>query len=225
MSNKNYDEAIEAVIEDVSRDASKTVKKKIDILVDVCSSQIKAKSLDFTVARIAILFKEKGGVSEQSINNATGEKYKDIINAFQTYHGITGELAKKEKQNFHWIDKLDSSLARFEAMELIAENKRLRSQLQTQVEINREYAPIIDMRNKKVEPRVETNALSLTEHEFETFKSFFSEDNLKELGLIANDKGRLIGEDGRSRSKPGFVNIINKICNVKDTDFDIKGIS
>jgi len=225
MSNKNYDDAIDAVIEDISKNASKTVKKKIDILVGVCSSQIEANSYDFTTATIAKLFQLKGGIAEQSINNPSGKKYKDIILAFKTYHGIKGELAKKEKQDYHWVDKLDSSVARFEAMEIIAENKRLTSQLQAQVEINREYAPIIDMRKKKVGSKVETNAIGLTNNEIETLKAFFSEDNLKELGLTANDKGRLIDEDEKARSKPGFVKLINKICGVKDNTLDIKGIN
>ncbi len=225
MSNKNYDDAINAVIEDVSKDASKTVKKKIDILVGVCSSQIEANSYDFTIATIAKLFKAKGGVKEQSINNPEGKKYKEIITAFQTYHGVKSDLAKKEKQNYHWVDKLDNSLARFEAMELIAENQRLTNQLQAQVEINREHAPIIDMRNKKVESKVDTNAIGLTPNEVEAIKEFFNEENLKELGLTPNDKGRLIDESKRARSKPGFVKLINKICGVKDNSLDIKGIN
>lgn len=225
MSNKNYDDAIDAVIESVSKNASKTVTKKIDILVEVCSSQIEANSYDFSIATIAKLFKAKGGVAEQSINNESGERYKNIITAFQTYHGVKSELAKKEKQNYHWVDKLDSSLARFEAMELIAENKRLKSQLQAQVEINREHAPIIDMRNKKVESKVDTNEIGLTANEIEIIKAFFSEDNLKELGLTANNKGRLIDESKRSRSQPGFVKLINKICDIKDDSLEIKGIN
>ena len=225
MSNKNYDDAIDAVIDEVSKDASKTVTKKIDILVEVCSSQIEANSRDFTTATVAKLFQAKGGISEQSINNPTGEKYKKIIKAFQTYHGVKSDLAKKDKQNYHWVDKLDSSHARFEAMELIAKNKRLKSQLQAQVEINREHALIIDMRNKKVESKVDTNAIGLTANEIEIIKAFFSEDNLKELGLTANDKGRLIDESKRARSKPGFVMLINKICGIKDDSLKIKGIN
>jgi hypothetical protein len=220
----NYNKAIDAVIEKVSKDASRTVKKKIIILVEVCSSQIEANSHDFSIATVAGLFKAKGGINEQSINNPTGEKYKEIIEAFQTYHGVKSELAKKEQDNYHWVDKLDSSVARFEAMELISQNKRLTSQLQTQVEVNREHAPLIDMRNKKVGSKNDTKALGLTADEIETLKEFFSEDNLKELGLTANKKGRLVDATDTARSKPGFVKLINKICGVKDNTLDIKGV-
>jgi hypothetical protein len=225
MSDNNYNKKIDAVIEEVSKDASRTVKKKIIILVEVCSSQIDANSYDFTTATIAKLFKAKGGVAAQSINNAKGEKYKDIIEAFQTYHGVKSDLAKKEKKNYQWVDQLDSSLARFEATELISENKRLKSQLQTQVEINREHAPLIDMRKKKLGSKNDTKAIGLTVNEIETLKEFFSEDNLKELGLTANKNGRLVDDTDIARSKPGFVKLINKICSVKDNTLDIKGIN
>lgn len=223
--SKNYHESIDAVINHVLEDASKTVAKKIDILVKVCSSQIDANSNDFSIATIAKLFKAQGGVNEQSINNKSGKKYKDIILAFQAYHGIESEVVKKATENHHWIDNLDNSLARFEAMELVAENKRLKSQLQTQVEINRKYAPIVDMRKNRSESKPNTNEVGLTSDEVNSIKAFFSQDNLKELGLRANEKGRLIDESQRSRSQPGFVKLINKICGVEDKSSVITGTS
>ncbi|MFT5628769.1 MAG: hypothetical protein ACI92X_002025 [Dokdonia sp.] len=225
MSNNNYNKAIDAVIEKESKDASRTIKKKLIILVEVCSSQIEANSHDFTIATVAKLFKAKGGINEQSINNPGGEKYKNIIEAFQNYHGVKSDSAKKEANKYEWVGKLDRGLARFEVRELISENKRLKSQLQTQVEINREHAPLIDMRNKKVGSQNDIKALGLTANEIETLKEFFSEDNLKELGLTANKKGRLVDDTDTARSKPGFVNLINKICGVKDNTLDIKGIN
>ena len=209
-----YNDKIDDVIKSVKADASSTISQKIDLLVDICESQIARGSSDFSVAMIGKLFKEQGGVAAQAIRNKTGARYKAVISAFEQYHGRPLNVAQNATNRAFpdWIEKISDSNARWLVKELIGENKRLTRTLQAYQTLNKERAQLIDMRQLTCAPSLVTKGFD--EFEIDALSSFFSDDNMKQLGLFADEKGRLVdsSEGKRAITTPGFTDIINKLC-------------
>jgi hypothetical protein len=209
-----YNEKINDVIKSIKADASSNISQKIDVLVGICKSQIERGSSDFSVALIGQLFKEQGGAGPQAIRNKTGSRYKAVISEFEKYHGnqLTAIQNASNRGLPDWVEKISDSNARWLVKELIGENKRLTRTLQAHQALNKENAQLIDMRQKYSATTIVTKALD--ELEVDALMSFFSDDNLDQLGLFAAEDGRLRdNSDGkRAVTTPGFTHIINKLC-------------
>lgn len=209
-----YNAEIDDVISSVKANASVSVSKKLDLLVEVCVSQLNCGSNDFSVAMIGKLFKAQGGLTAQSIRNKTGERYSTIINAFAKYHGTQAiylDQGTSQKEFPEWIDQITDSNSRWLAKDLFNSNKRLNRMYQVRGEFNKQHALSVDMRttSNAIEPEIES---PLKDYEMEAIESFFSAENLQQFGLSANKHGCLIDDSGRAVTKPGFTDIINKLC-------------
>jgi hypothetical protein len=119
------DELLEKLKETASSKACKT----LDAIYDICVEQEQRGLDDFSVATIARLGHKRGVPKAQSLRNKTGESYRALLRSFEEQY--TGDKPRMEHRAADdWIEEIQNPkhrlLARIQASELAAANKKLR---------------------------------------------------------------------------------------------------
>jgi hypothetical protein len=205
------DDKLKTLIASVSNGANKRVLGNIDLIVKICQEQEKRGSTEFTVAMIGGLSSEQGGISAQSIRNDKYGRYKAIIEAFKQKNSKRKKSAKVREED-DWIENITDSNSKYLALSLVAENKHLRSQLQTTRQLKEVF---LDLTEEESRPQQKTPSnLDLFPMELKALKDFVSQSRLDENGWTRTEHGQLVDQDGVELCKAGLMSAIEKILTV-----------
>lgn len=105
-----------------------TRKKRTLVLIhNACKKQAKSSTKDFSIAAIARLVEDAGGITEQALRNKNGEEYRALIHQWDKYC-----REPKKARNSIVYDELLASISdpttRSLVGILIAENKQLKKE-------------------------------------------------------------------------------------------------
>lgn len=117
------------LLEKLKETASPKARKTLDAIYEICVEQEQRGLDDFSVATIARLGHKRDVPKAQSLRNKTGENYRALLRSFgNQHHG--DKLRAKAKVEDDWVDEIQNPkhklLARIQASELAAANKKLR---------------------------------------------------------------------------------------------------
>jgi hypothetical protein len=205
------DDELKTLIASVSNGAKNRVLANIDLIVKLCQEQEKRGSTEFTVAMIGGLSVEQGGISAQSIRNDKYGRYKAIIEAFKRKNSKKKKSAKVREED-DWIENITDSNSKYLALSCVAENKHLRSQLQTTRQLKEVF---LDLTEEESRPQQKTPSnLDLFPMELKALKDFVSQSRLDENGWTRTEHGQLVDQDGVELCKVGLISAIEKILTV-----------
>lgn len=205
------DDELKTLIASVSNGANKRVLANIDLIVKLCQEQEKRGSTEFTVAMIGGLSAEQGGISAQSIRNDKYGRYKAIVEAFKRKNSKRKKSAKVREED-DWIENITDSNSKYLALSLVAENKHLRSQLQTTRQLKEVF---LDLTEEESRPQQKNSSnLDLFPMELKALKDFVSQSRLDENGWTRTEHGQLVDQDGVELCKAGLMSAIDKILTV-----------
>tara|TARA_B100001123_G_C14906141_1_gene865834 strand:- start:95 stop:727 length:633 start_codon:yes stop_codon:yes gene_type:complete len=176
-----------------------------------CESQLERGSKDFSIATIVKILKGKPG--ESTIRNKQGARYRKLINVYQEVHGPKPEDRKAILAD-SWVNEIERSDIRWLVNDLLAENRKLRNELNDLKTLTRKEGKIeIDMR-----PSTATSSQNsppqLAKIEKDTLSNFISPENLNLYRLRFDSRGRLVSQDGEYLSGPKLEHAIIKILSI-----------
>lgn len=215
MANKVRQDVVDKTYEALKLEASPRTAKSLQVLKQVCDTQVKAKKLNFTIAEIGRLSEAVGGPKAQTIRNKTApaKTYRALLNAFENAYQAkeVKELASEGAEDL--IASIEDTRLRIKMMDVLAENKLLKKQIQQQqMALN---APVIsDMQGNAITS--DTKAIPLNDLELKALSHFISPDNQKHYGFSVSPTGQILDTDGNAITKHGFVDAIEKLTTVSD---------
>lgn len=186
---------------------SSKVGKTLDAIYQVCLEQEQRGLSDFSVATIARLGHKRGVPRAQSLRNKAGESYRALIGAFEEKN--KGKNPPKEvKSEDDWIEEIQNPkhrlLARIQASELAAANKKLRDFLPpgTRIEVR-------DYQNENVEG--EDQILSHIERR--ALEYIISDEFIEKWDFTISECGEIVDGKGRVVFKAATVDAVTKTLN------------
>jgi hypothetical protein len=203
----------EKVLEILKQGSSSRTIKSLDIIHQVCIEQANRGSTDFTIAMIGKLSKEAHGPGIQAIRNNTGEKYHSLIKSWAAFKKPSNEVSDKVKEKDAWVNDIKEPHIKWLVLDLIADNSRLRGQLQLAKEQSNIH---IDMRS-------ETNKSSSQQHfktqtllpdEREALSHAIDEKEILAKQWTIGELGEVLDVNGEEVFQIGFVEAIQKILTV-----------
>jgi hypothetical protein len=118
------------LLEKLKETATPRAGKTLDAIYEICCEQEQRGLDDFSVATIARLGHKRGVPKAQSLRNKTGEPYRALLRCFEEQHR-SDESEIRDKGEDDWIEEIQNPkhrlLARIQASELAAANKKLRN--------------------------------------------------------------------------------------------------
>ena len=128
MKNKIDKEKIDNFFQNILDNTdSKKKKDNLKIVYDVLLHLYETGSSNFSIALIGKLSKKEGGPITQTIRNAQGKDYRDLIDFF--VNNITILDKHKENSDYKLSDYIDDPALKAHINIIISENKSLRNQL------------------------------------------------------------------------------------------------
>ncbi len=185
-------------------------KNSIDIINKTCS-EIAQGSRDFSTSVVGNLAKSKGGPSAQSISNKNGQRYRDLINAYQRAYPLPIKLKTSTSRN--WIDQIQQPGIKGNVLIMQSELKKLRDE-------NKVLRNLLANKNDLVvtltQSRIQSyNTIShLTETDFDSLKSAIDPERLKTFGLKLGEGGSIENANGAEVFEIGFADAIGKIITI-----------
>jgi len=117
------------LLEKLKATASTKACRTLDAIYEICVEQEKRGLDDFSVATIARLGHKRGVPKAQSMRNKTGEQYRALLRSFEEQHPRSKSRTELKAKD-DWIEEIQNPkhklLARIQASELAAANKKLR---------------------------------------------------------------------------------------------------
>lgn len=117
------------LLEKLKETATPKASKTLDSIYEICLEQEQRGLSDFSVATITRLGYKRGVPKAQSLRNKSGESYRALLRAFEDMYS-NEKSTKKPRSEHDWIEDIDNPrlklLARVQASELLAANKKLR---------------------------------------------------------------------------------------------------
>ncbi len=128
MTATEFDDVVERERARSNQRRQRTINQLVETLNDMARRGIKV----FTVANVGRETEQRGFLKAQSIRNANGKGFREIINAFAALHGLatTHTPARKVTPLEEAIRAIPDLDIRVRLLSLIDENKALRDQLQ-----------------------------------------------------------------------------------------------
>lgn len=199
--------------------ASKRRRSSLEIIHAVCREQHERGAKDFSIATIARLSEAKGGPTDSTIRNKTGEEYQGLIKCWASHTG--GSPRKLPKLSEDPIMDLVASVEKPEVRailsSIVAENRKLKREvnlLKHQVS----QTAVLDLRESpKGSASTQTpsdlppSAKALTTTEIAALREAISPRKLKDEGWLIDDQGFLVNADGRRIHGVGYVSAIKKL--------------
>jgi len=198
----------EKVLEILKQGASSRTIKSLDIIHQVCIDQASRGSTDFTIAMIGKLSKESHGPGIQAIRNNTGEKYHSLIKSWAAFKKSTNTVSSKVKEKDEWVNDIKEPHIKWLVLDLIAENSRLRGQLQLAKEQSNIH---IDMRSEKNKPQQHLKTQALLPDEREALSHAIDEQEILVKKWKIGELGEILDANGDELFQIGFVNAIQKV--------------
>lgn len=206
-------ETPEKVLELLKQGASSRTIKSLEIIHQVCTEQANRGSTDFTVAMIGKLSKEAYGPGIQAIRNSTGEKYHSLINSWAAFKKPLNVFSGKVKEKDEWVNDIKEAHIKWLVLDLIADNRRLRGQLQLAKEQS----------NINIDMRSETNKSASQQHlkmqtlfpdEREALSHAIDEQEMLAKKWTIGELGEVFDANGKELFQIGFIAAIEKILAV-----------
>jgi hypothetical protein len=213
MSNQ----VIEEIYNELYKKATTRTKSSLKLLKSACDSQVSRKAKDFTYATIGLITSELGGIKTQAIRNKTGKHFRNLIDAYSAVY--SREKPKNLSDDpLSWLNQIEDAAIRYQVLDLFAENKRLRNELNL---LKANTVIDIDMRVSS-SPNPDSIMLEnkLDDIELKALTHFISETNLKNFGWKLGTNGRLIDARGKSLTKVGFIDAIEKLATIPSDNDD-----
>jgi hypothetical protein len=199
--------------------ASVRKKRTLELIHETCKEQAKRGNKDFSIVTLVSLLASKGGPSEQTLRNKSGDDYKALIKRWAEYSDGTSKKVKKPKStglNDEILANVNDPTTRALVGMILAENKKLKSENSL---LKQQTTLTIDMRKSKDESMgVGQNAVlvsashNLTEMELKALREAISDEFVLDRGWTVDDYGR-VKEKGVQVYKPGYVTAIKKVLN------------
>lgn len=191
------------LLEKLKETASPKVCETLDAIYQVCLEQEKRGLADFSVATIARLGQERGVPKAQSLRNKTGENYRALIHSFEQKNRNKKPLAQYNAED-DWIEEIQNPkhklLARMQASELAAANKKLRDFVPPSTRID-----VKDHQNEAIDQERMLNNVERRALEF-----IISEEFLDKWGFSISEFGEVVDSTGSVVLKAATVDAVNK---------------
>jgi hypothetical protein len=193
--------------------ASSRTSKALDIIHQVCIEQANRGSTDFTIAMIGRLSKEAHGPGIQAIRNKTGEKYQALIKSWAVFKKPLNAVSGKVKEKDAWVNDIQEPHIKWLVLDLIADNSRLRGQLQLAKEQSNIH---IDFRSEtnKAPSQENFKTQKLLPDEIEALSHAIDEQEILAKKWTIGELGEVFDENGEEVFQIGFVEAIQKILTV-----------
>lgn len=197
--------------------ASVRKKRTLELIHEVCKEQAKQGNKDFSIVTIVSLLADKGGPSEQTLRNKTGEDYRVLIKQWAEYANGSSKKVKKQKStgiNDEILSNVTDPTTRALVGMILAENRKLKNEVSL---LKQQTTLTIDMRRHKDEVLgsgenvvLVSPSHNLTEMELKALREAISNDFMEHRGWTVDEYGR-VKEKGILVYKPGYVSAIKKV--------------
>ncbi|HAS6504311.1 gamma-mobile-trio protein GmtX [Vibrio parahaemolyticus] len=188
-------------------------KNSMDIVNKTCA-EIAKGSRNFSTSVVGNLAKSKGGPTAQSISNKNGQRYRDLINAYQRAYPLPIKLKTSTSRN--WIDQIQQPGIKGNVLIMQSDLKKLRDE-------NKVLRNLLANKNDLVvtltqsPPQSDNTGSNLTETDFESLKSAIDPERLKRFGLKLGEGGSIENANGAEVFEIGFADAIGKIITIETT--------
>ena len=201
------------VYEILKQGASSRTIKSLDIIHQVCIEQANRGSTDFTIAMIGGLSNEARGPGIQAIRNKTGKKYQVLIKSWAAFKKPSNAVSGKVKEKEAWVNDIKEPHIKWLVLDLIADNSRLRGQLQLAKEQSNIH---IDMRSETNKPASQQHLKTqiLLPDEREALSHAIDEQEILAKQWTIGELGEVLDVNGEEVFQIGFVEAIQKILTV-----------
>lgn len=191
--------------------------KSLDILHKTLREYVAQGGDDFSIRTIGKLSEVNGGPKEQSIRNATGAAFKDLIMSWEAYARTNSpkisekkdiSISKNNSSNSDLLKQIEDPALRaligiiFSERDLYFKENRLLKQ-QTEITYDKRA-------NKESMLESNTSPKILQEYEIETLKNAISDDFFAQQGWTTDKNGRVFNGKVRIYGL-GYVTAIKKI--------------
>ncbi len=213
MKNKIDREKIDNFFQNILDNTdSKKKKDNLKIVYNVLLHLYETGSSNFSIALIGKLSKKEGGPITQTIRNAQGKDYRDLIDFF--VNNITISDNYKENSDYKLSDYIDDPALKAHINIIISENKSLKNQLNIlRNNMNKNYEL-----NYHVENNIINNSLTdinssntLLSSEIEAITKFIKDIENNSSSIKLTDIGSLKDENDVLVANPGFFDGLKKI--------------
>lgn len=191
------------LLEKLKATASPKACRTLDAIYEICVEQEKRGLDDFSVATIARLGHKRGVPKAQSMRNKTGEQYRALLRSFEEQHPRSKSRTElKEKDD--WIEEIQNPkhklLARIQASELAAANKKLRDFVPpgTRIEVR-------DYQNEAW-----ADGRTLNDLERRALEYIISEEFLGTWGFSVSEYGEVLDGNGTVVLRAATVDAVKK---------------
>jgi len=192
------------LLEKLKDTASPRASSTLDTIYEICMEQKHRGLDDFSVATIARLGHKRGVPKAQSLRNKTGKIYRALISSFEENHRGAKTRVEARTEN-DWIEEIENPkhmlLARIQAAELAAANKKLRDFVPpgTRIEVR-------DYQNENV-----AADSTLSDVERRALKHIISDEFLGEWGFSIGEDGEIVDGTGTVVFKIATVDAVKKV--------------
>lgn len=205
-------------------------RASLEIIHAVCREQHERGAKDFSIATIARLSEAKGGPTDSTIRNKTGEEYQGLIKCWASHTG--GSPRKMPKLSEDPIMDLVASVEKPEVRailgSIVAENRKLKREvnlLKHQVS----QTAVLDLRGL---PNGSTMAspsgevlppAGLTEKEVAALREAISPEKLADEGWAIDGHGFVVNENQRRMYGVGYVSALKKLIEAEERQVRKRG--
>lgn len=201
----------EDIYERLMNEASDSRRKRsLEAINEACRLLHERHSSDFSYKTIVTLGKDRGlpVPGEKSIVNATGEHYRELIQAWKLASLPKASMTKADPND--WIGHIEDPVLRLSVILLAKELRALKAKEARKTKHGGE--PIILGSSTR-------QALSkqpcFNDAELAALKAAIDPTALRLVGLSIGSRGEVVDARGRSIHKPGFRDAIEKILAVQ----------
>ena len=211
MKNKIDKEKIDNFFQNILDNTdSKKKKDNLKIVYDVLLHLYETGSSNFSIALIGKLSKKEGGPITQTIRNAQGKDYRDLIEFF--VNNITISDNYKENSDYKLSDYIDDPALKAHINIIISENKSLKNQLNIlKNNMNKNYELNYHVENNINNSSTDTRNNTLLSSEIESITKFIKDIETNGISIKLTDIGSLKDENDILIANPGFFDGLKKI--------------
>ncbi|WP_152056676.1 gamma-mobile-trio protein GmtX [Aliarcobacter butzleri] len=211
MKNKIDKEKIDNFFQNILDNTdSKKKKDNLKIVYDVLLHLYETGSSNFSIALIGKLSKKEGGPITQTIRNAQGKDYRDLIDFF--VNNITILDKHKENSDYKLSDYIDDPALKAHINIIISENKSLKNQLNIlKNNMNKNYELNYHVENNINNSSTDTRNNTLLSSEIESITKFIKDIENNSISIKLTNLGSLKDENDILVANPGFFDGLKKI--------------
>jgi hypothetical protein len=184
-------------------------KRSLQAINDACRLLHERNSSDFTYKTIITLGQDRGlpMPGEKSIVNATGEHYRELIQAWKL---ASRPKASKKADSNDWVEHIEDPVLRMSVSLLAKELRALKAKEARRAKHS--GAPIILGNGAE---QVILTRLRLNDAELAALKAAIDSTQLGLVGMSIGSRGEVQDAKGKNIFKPGFRDAIEKILAVQ----------